>query len=68
MTPEEFRARRDQLGWSQTELARALGVSHSAVYRYEAGTRRIAEPVARLLDILVVLYTAPASQEDEHHP
>src|SRR5690606_38046042 len=34
-------ARRSALGWSQSALARALGVSFQQVQKYEAGANRI---------------------------
>lgn len=49
MDPDELKVIRKQLGLTQTELAEALGVRRGAVARWETGTRRITEPVARLL-------------------
>lgn len=37
MTPAECRATRRRLGWSQTRLARAAGVSQSLVSVFERG-------------------------------
>ena len=39
MTPEQARAARAWLGWSQTELARRAGVSLSTVQDFERGRR-----------------------------
>jgi DNA-binding transcriptional regulator YiaG len=39
MTPEQCRAARGWLGWSQNELAGAAHVSHSTVKDFEAGKR-----------------------------
>jgi DNA-binding transcriptional regulator YiaG len=42
---------RTQMGWSQRELARNLGVSPSAVAHWETGEREISGPVQKLLEI-----------------
>jgi DNA-binding transcriptional regulator YiaG len=55
MQPEEFRQMRRQLGYTQAELAAALGTTQAAISRYEAGRRRIPQPVARLLDVIVAM-------------
>jgi DNA-binding transcriptional regulator YiaG len=39
MTPEQCRAARGWLGWSQNELAGAAHVSHSTVKDFEGGRR-----------------------------
>jgi transcriptional regulator with XRE-family HTH domain len=39
MTPEQCRAARGWLGWSQNELAGAAHVSHSTVKDFEVGKR-----------------------------
>ncbi|NUR69723.1 MAG: helix-turn-helix transcriptional regulator [Hamadaea sp.] len=48
------RDRREQRGWSQSELARAAGMTQSAVARFEAGgtvpTLVVLERLARALD------------------
>lgn len=50
----EVRDRREQRGWSQSELARAAGMTQSAVARFEAGgtvpTLTVLERIARALD------------------
>jgi len=46
MTPEQCRAARGWLGWSQNELAGAAHVSHSTVKDFE-GARRV--PIANNL-------------------
>lgn len=55
MAPEEFRALRIQLGESQAGLARLLGTTQAAISRYEAGRRRIPQPVARLLEVIAAM-------------
>ncbi len=49
ITPEEFRSWREGSGLSLTKAAEALGVSRSAVCKYQAGARPIPETVARLM-------------------
>ncbi|GIF94983.1 helix-turn-helix domain-containing protein [Catellatospora citrea] len=48
------RERREQRGWSQSELAKAAGMTQSAVARFEAGgtvpTLNVLERIARALD------------------
>jgi ribosome-binding protein aMBF1 (putative translation factor) len=39
MTPEQSRAARGWLGWSQGELAARAGVAKNTVYLFEAGQR-----------------------------
>lgn len=49
MTPEQSRAARGWLGWSQGELAKRAGVSLSTVHDFEAGRRTpIANNVAAM--------------------
>lgn len=49
VTPAEFKAAREELGWTQSALASALGVTLRAVQYYESGQRAISRPVERLL-------------------
>ena len=46
MTPEEFRAARDRLGLSLSELARALNVNPRTVCRWQDGSQAVPGPVA----------------------
>lgn len=46
---EHLRTRRKWLGWNQAKLAKELGVDPGTISRWERGTRRIPEPVARLV-------------------
>lgn len=52
MTGTDLRALRQLLGWSQGRLAEELGVSQSAVSRWENDDRTIPGPVQRLLERL----------------
>ena len=40
MTPDDFKAWREAMGFNQSEAAAALGVSTGTVVNYEAGKRR----------------------------
>jgi transcriptional regulator with XRE-family HTH domain len=52
MTGAEFINRRKQLGMTQIEFARALGIGERTMRRYELDERAVPEPVARLVAIL----------------
>jgi transcriptional regulator with XRE-family HTH domain len=52
MTSEELKDLRAELGLTQPELAKRLGVARNTVTRWEMGIRGIPEPVARLLEFL----------------
>jgi transcriptional regulator with XRE-family HTH domain len=56
MTPEQSRAGRGLVGWSQTELAEAAGLSLPTVKRFETGTgaKVSADAVAALQKALEV--------------
>ena len=49
MKGKELRSIRKRLGWTQAELAEALGVAENTVARWERDERAIAEPVARFI-------------------
>ncbi|HWB49207.1 MAG TPA: helix-turn-helix transcriptional regulator [Stellaceae bacterium] len=49
MTPEQSRAARGWLGWSQGELAARAGVAKNTVYLFEAGQRTPTENVLAAL-------------------
>lgn len=53
MTKEEFRWLRTQLGFTQEQLARDIGVTLGAVQKWELGLRPISGPVARLMRLMV---------------
>jgi transcriptional regulator with XRE-family HTH domain len=53
---QRLQARREELGWSQTELAARAGVPYETIYRVERGTHHeprvsIAAKLARTLGI-----------------
>lgn len=48
-TPAVFMRARSKLGVTQAELAQLLGVSHSAVYQWEAGPMKPREQTAYAL-------------------
>lgn len=52
MTPTEILATRKRKGWSQQALADALGVSVRTVKHWEAGTRNMSAPTAKLLRLI----------------
>ena len=58
-----IRALREQRGWSQTDLARAAGMTQSAVARFEAGgtvpTLPVIERLARALDADLLVQVTP---------
>jgi len=54
MTSEQFKAKREALGWTQRATAEALGVSLRTVLYYEAGEGAVSKPVALLFSSLVV--------------
>jgi transcriptional regulator with XRE-family HTH domain len=52
MTGEELKAIREELGWTQSQMADELGVTPNTVARWERGEMEIFEPAARLAMIL----------------
>lgn len=52
MTGKELKRIRQTLGWTQAQLAEAVGVTGNTIARQERGEVRIPEPVARLVRIL----------------
>jgi transcriptional regulator with XRE-family HTH domain len=49
MKAEELRKIRERLGWTQAELAEAVGVAPNSVARWERGEMAIRESAARLI-------------------
>lgn len=52
MTGAQLRKYRKALGYTQKQLAEALGVAPNSVARWERGEMKITEPVARLVQLL----------------
>ncbi|SCL59935.1 helix-turn-helix domain-containing protein [Micromonospora chersina] len=56
---------RERIGWSQTQLARAAGMTQSAVARFEAGgtvpTLVVLERLARALDMRLDVRFSPVA-------
>jgi DNA-binding transcriptional regulator YiaG len=52
MTPEEFKAERDEGNRKAKQFGQLLGVSERAVFYYEHGQRKIPKPI----QLLVLLY------------
>ena len=50
MKPQDLKRIRQQLGFTQQELADQLGVGRVTVTRWELGLRSIPEPIARLVE------------------
>ena len=61
---EAIKAKREQLGWSQEDLARRAGTSQQNVDRIESGAvkhSRYLPQIARALDLVPLLPTEPAA-------
>lgn len=68
MTGDQFRAAREVLGISRTEMAWRLGVDRSTVWRYEQYQRKVPGPVARLVDFeLDRHHEKRARERDDQH-
>ena len=52
MTGNELKGIHAQLGITQQELAKKLGVAQVTVARWEIGLRHIAEPMARFIELI----------------
>lgn len=63
MTPMGLRRIRRELGLTQEQLAKVLGVDRVTVARWETGVRAISEPVARL----VKRFAAGQVEKGEHY-
>jgi DNA-binding transcriptional regulator YiaG len=58
MAPQAVKAIRKRLGLSQAAFAAKIGVTRDAVARWEAGNRRMSEPISRLIERLAVEWRA----------
>ena len=63
MTPAQYRAARDELGWSNAQIAERLGLSRRMPFRYETGETVVPGPAARLLRLLVMLRLSSGSHK-----
>ena len=54
MTPSELKQLRGRLDFTQPELAEAIGVHPMTVSKWERGAQSIPEPVAKLIQRMVV--------------
>ncbi len=67
VTGEDLRRWREARGLTQTALARALGVEHNTVYRWEVGLR--SPPAGRILDLALTALTQEiATARTQHEP
>ena len=63
MTPKQYRAVRKELGLSNEEVAKTIGVSRRVPFRYQKGDVDVPEPAARLLRLLVMLRMSLGSRK-----
>ena len=61
VTGEDLRRWREARGLTQTALARALGVEHNTVYRWEVGLR--SPPAGRVLDLALTALDAERARD-----
>lgn len=63
MTPDQIKALRKNRGWSQQQLAAALGVDQATVSRLESGVSEPRGAVRVLLDRIIEEHTIASSAE-----
>lgn len=68
MTPRHLIQRRTELGWSQSQLAQALGVHRSTVHRWEQGTRGIPRMADKLVTMLGLRHGETTEQSRKTQP
>ncbi len=56
MRGSELRSIREELGWTQRQLAEALGVAANTVARWERDERGISAPVAKLIHLTLAAH------------
>lgn len=59
MNETEFKAARQELGWSQQRLADELGLSLSAVQRMESGSRPIEKRTILAIQYILATLSQP---------
>ena len=59
MSPDEIIKARERLGWTQAQLADALGVQMNTVWRWEHGYHPMSKPYVRLLQVLLAANVQP---------
>lgn len=52
MTPEQVKALRKRLGWSQLKLSHYLHTTPATIYRWESGRSPVEGPALRALESL----------------
>ena len=67
MEGSELAALRKQLGLTQAQLAERIGIAPNSLARLERGERRISEPMARLVKLLVQIETGERTEHDGLH-
>lgn len=53
MTGKQLKKIRDELEWTQVQLAKAVGVTSNTVARWERDEVGIGEPIARLIQTVI---------------
>ena len=54
MTPAELKSLRSRLGYTQQELAEAVGVSRRAIIYWELGERAIPKTAEKLIKLMII--------------
>ena len=63
MDGNQLRALREQLGWTQVQMAEQLGVTANTIARWERDEMAIFEPAAKLVEILADRSTGHTNRE-----
>ncbi|SCB49460.1 helix-turn-helix domain-containing protein [Rhizobium multihospitium] len=67
---EQVRRARMMLGWSQSKLARTIGVSFQQIQKYETGATRLTASrvlsLAEILNVSISFLLQPVRQSDSH--
>jgi transcriptional regulator with XRE-family HTH domain len=65
MTGAQLRWRRKRLDWTQTEMAKAVGVTRNTIARWERDEMRITTAMAKLIDIVYETAIQKSQQKEE---